>query len=58
MNNMKNFNRIEKDSMVFGVCTGLQEYTGIATIFWRLLFFFGGFGAVYLLIAAFTKKNS
>jgi phage shock protein PspC (stress-responsive transcriptional regulator) len=55
---MKKFYRIEKDSMVFGVCTGLEEVTGISTIIWRLLFFFGGFGTLYLVIAALSSKNS
>ena len=54
---MKQFYRVDEDSMVCGVCTGLEEYTGIATIFWRLLFFFGGFGLLYFIIAAFTTRK-
>ena len=55
---MKDFKRVKENSMLFGVCTGLQDYTGIPTIVWRLLFLFGGFGGIYFLIAIFTKKNS
>jgi|688.fasta_scaffold267322_2 phage shock protein PspC (stress-responsive transcriptional regulator) len=54
---MKKFHRVEKDSMIFGVCTGLEEMTNISAVVWRLLFFFGGFGTLYLVLAAVTFKK-
>ena len=48
--NMK-FLRIDKGSMLGGVCTGLERYTGIDAIFWRLGFIFiPSSGWVYFLL--------
>ena len=38
---MKTLKRIEKNSMIGGVCTGLSEYFEIDSTIFRLLFAFG-----------------
>jgi phage shock protein PspC (stress-responsive transcriptional regulator) len=35
---MKKYYRIEEGSMVSGVCSGLEAYTGIDSLFWRIGF--------------------
>lgn len=47
-----------RNSYVGGVCGGLEDFTGIPAIFFRLLALFipSGFG-VYLIIWFFTEEN-
>ena len=35
---MKKYYRSDIDSKIFGVCSGLEHYTGIDVIIWRLIF--------------------
>ena len=45
------FLRVDSGSMLGGVCTGLERYTGIDAIFWRLGFIFiPSSGWVYFLL--------
>jgi len=57
---MKKFIRIHDDSIIFGVCSGLGNYTKIDSLIWRLLFFFLIFSPVpiitgYILTSILTK---
>jgi len=48
---MKKYYRVEKGSMVSGVCSGLEEYTGIDSLFWRIGFILvPSSGVAYFLI--------
>ena len=41
-----------------GVCAGLEDWTDIPAIIWRLLFIFiGGTGIIYLLLWIFLESN-
>jgi phage shock protein PspC (stress-responsive transcriptional regulator) len=43
--------RLEKGSMLGGVCSGLESYTGIDSIFWRIGFIFiPSSGLIYFLM--------
>jgi phage shock protein C len=57
MNNKKYY-RSKQNSMLGGVCGGLEEYTGIDSIFWRLAFIFIPQSLVaYLLILILTEEK-
>ena len=48
---MKKYRRIGEGSMVSGVCSGLEQYTGIDSLFWRIGFvLIPGSGWVYFLL--------
>ena len=54
---MKKSKRVNSGSMIGGVCTGLESYTGIDSIFWRLGFIFiPSSGMVYLLLWFLTDS--
>lgn len=47
-----------KNSYVGGVCAGLEDFTGIPAIFWRLVFIFTRTGlSIYLLIWIFSDSQ-
>jgi phage shock protein C len=48
---MKKYYRLENGSMLGGVCSGLESYTGIDVIFWRIGFIFiPSSGLIYFLM--------
>lgn len=55
---IKKYYRKDKGSMLGGVCSGLEEYTGIDSIFWRIGFIFIPSSVlVYILILILTDYD-
>lgn len=56
---MKKFFRKEKDSYIGGVCTGLEDYTGIDVLLWRIAFIFlcGPNVLLYVLLWTLAPKK-
>jgi hypothetical protein len=57
---MKKFYRIHDESKIFGVCSGIGNYTKTDPLIWRILFFFMVFSPIpiitgYLLTSILTK---
>lgn len=53
----KKFKRIDKNSILTGVCTGLEEYSGVDVVFWRLLFILLPHSVLAYLILSFISKK-
>ena len=57
---MKKFYRVHDESKIFGVCSGIGNYTNTDPLIWRLVFFFSIFTpfpiiTCYLLTTILTK---
>jgi len=63
LKNMSNLLKNKKDGMIFGVCAGLSDYTGIDVTIIRLLTVFGAIASgsiifwVYLLLGILLPKK-
>jgi phage shock protein PspC (stress-responsive transcriptional regulator) len=58
---MKKYHRVHDESKIFGVCSGIGNYTNTDPLIWRLVFFFSIFTPFpiitgYLLTTILTKK--
>jgi len=47
---MKKFYRVHDESKIFGVCSGIGNYTNTDPLIWRLVFFFLIFTSVPIII--------
>ena len=55
---MSKLKRNVNKAWIGGVCAGLEDWTNIPAIVWRLLFvFIGGTGIIYLLLWIFLESN-
>jgi phage shock protein PspC (stress-responsive transcriptional regulator) len=51
--------RVNEGSMLGGVCSGLEDYTGIDSLFWRIAFIFiPSSGIVYLLMWLLSEMKN